>query len=1094
MSNKSFSIKENPYMKDIQGGEKKVMKKILSVALSTAMAFSMFASVAFGADAEKLTPEQQFNVLKEAGIVDGFPDGLAHLDQTVTRAQLAKIIVKSMALEEVTGVATYKDKNYTAKHWAAPFIESATKAGILKGVSTNPANPLFNPTGNVTVQELAKVLVEANKLEVPTEANNTASEWAKGYVAAAVKAGYIAEGINYQANATRAQTVVAAHAIYEFNNFKVTKADVIDANNVKLTLSTGEVVEVKLEKALVPRQKTDLVYKAKDGRELKYSVTWDLKEATKVESVASSNLKQVVVTFDGEVDKVSAEDASNYTISNNKKVESASLSADGRSVTLTLEGTKLADVLNNQKEFKLSFNNVKAGSKVISVTDYKFTPLDNTLPTATAVQALGNKTVKLTFSEPIYNVNVSDFTIDGKTAVGYADVANNVVILKLYTTLENAEHTIALKNVQDYAEFKSAPQEMKFSVVEDTVAPTVASVEKATFEKVQIKFSEPVDKATVLGSNVYWLQGSVKKFADSRVVQISDDTYEFDFTNNRIQYATSLYISNVKDYSGNTIAKDTKVDVNPVVDQTRPEVVNAELDKDNKTFTIKFNKTLNGDSAKNSANYIIRDSEGNEVRKSKSAVLQSDSKSVKVTLVQALDLGKSYTLEVAGVTDNTLLKNSIIPFTKKFDVSDTSKATVSIAKDTTNNRIIVNFSKTMNVGGEGSIGLAEKYLYAKSGGSTTDWKNIPSSTRIIVGADSKSVVLEFDKDDLKVSDIANFRVQLVKDTDGNYMNNLAQDFDTISNASRPVVKAGTNVVAKDKNKIEITFDQNLLAASVTASDFSVRAGSEFIDVINATLKDNNVVVLTLNDNALNTDGTGKNSGVMPTITIKDDARTSTAAGLAIANGVITNPYKEEIPGSLTNVTKEAGKVIVTFNETLTAVASTDANTLSNIKTDLIVKDTEGKDVPFTVESVSSNKVTLNVPTLPTSGIIKVGLVDDVRFLKDFGGTNVAKYALTEFALDVNGATAAIVSGSTNADLKLSFNKVVTSVVVETAGTTAANATLDTLAANGVTANITADGAADGEKIVFTLTDEAGNKTSYTATYKNATTAWELVKN
>ena len=122
MSNKSFSIKENPYMKDIQGGEKKVMKKILSVALSTAMAFSMFASVAFGADTEKLTPEQQFNVLKEAGIVQGYPDGLSHLDRTLTRAELAKIIVKSMALEEVTGVATYKDKNYTAKHWAAPFF------------------------------------------------------------------------------------------------------------------------------------------------------------------------------------------------------------------------------------------------------------------------------------------------------------------------------------------------------------------------------------------------------------------------------------------------------------------------------------------------------------------------------------------------------------------------------------------------------------------------------------------------------------------------------------------------------------------------------------------------------------------------------------------------------------------------------------------------------------------------------------------------------------------------------------------------------------------------------------------------------------
>ena len=39
------------------------MKKILSVALFTAMAFSMFASVAFGDDA--LNTQQKFDVLKE---------------------------------------------------------------------------------------------------------------------------------------------------------------------------------------------------------------------------------------------------------------------------------------------------------------------------------------------------------------------------------------------------------------------------------------------------------------------------------------------------------------------------------------------------------------------------------------------------------------------------------------------------------------------------------------------------------------------------------------------------------------------------------------------------------------------------------------------------------------------------------------------------------------------------------------------------------------------------------------------------------------------------------------------------------------------
>lgn len=56
------------------------MKKILSVALSTAMAFSMFASVAFGETA-KVTPQQAFDALAAKGILNGYPDGQAHLEK-----------------------------------------------------------------------------------------------------------------------------------------------------------------------------------------------------------------------------------------------------------------------------------------------------------------------------------------------------------------------------------------------------------------------------------------------------------------------------------------------------------------------------------------------------------------------------------------------------------------------------------------------------------------------------------------------------------------------------------------------------------------------------------------------------------------------------------------------------------------------------------------------------------------------------------------------------------------------------------------------------------------------------------------------------
>ncbi|MEG6588859.1 Ig-like domain-containing protein [Paenibacillus barengoltzii] len=992
MSNTSYSFKENSHVIVNQGGEKKVMKKILSVALSTAMAFSMFASVAFGADA-KLTPEQQFNALKEAGIVSGFPDGLSHLERTLTRAELAKIIVNSLSLEPVDATS-YNDKNY-ANHWGRPYIEAATQAGILNG--KDAVKKLFDPNGAVTVQELAKVLVTALKLEVPADANNTASEWAKGYVAAAVNAGYLADGINYQAQATRSQAVVAAYAIYEAAQVPTVKSyTVVDSKNVEFTLSNGEVVKVALEKALEPNKATEVTFKTADGKEIKASVTWVVTEASKVESVSASNLKQVVVAFDGEVDKATAEDASNYTLSNNLTVESASLSADGKTVTLTLKGDKPSDVMTNQKEYKLSFNNVKAGSKVLSVKDFKFTPLDNSVPTATKVEALGNKTVKVTFSEPIYRANASSITIDGKAAVGYAEVAGNVVIFKLYSTLENAEHTISIANVEDFVPFKSAPQELKFTVVEDKEAPTVAAVEKASFETVRIKFSEPVDKTTVLGSNVYWLQGSTKKYAGTNVTQISDDTYEFDFSANRIQYATTLYLNGIKDYSGNTIAADTKVEVNPVVDQTRPEVVNAELKDDNKTFVIKFSKSLLTSSANDSAHYIVRDADGNEVRKSKTAVLRADGKTVDVTLVQALDLGKTYTLEVAGVQDTTILGNSSLPFSKKFEVANTSKATVSVDRLVADNKIVVSFSKTVALSGEGAATSFDKYYYSKDNGTT--WNKIPDSTDLRVSPDSKSVILTFDEDDLKVNDITNFRVQLIKDTDDQYINGLYQDFNssTIGTGAAPVLKVTDAVYAVADNKIEVEFDKDLLAASVSASDFKVKAGVTELTVISAALKSDNskVVVLTLAD-AFKLNSDGKYNGTNPTVTINANARTATAAGIPIAADSTGQVAGDKIAGKLTNVTATTTQVTLTFSETLKTLTGAD---LANVATDLELKKTNGSAVSFTVASVNGVNVVLNITGGTTESVLQVKVKDDTRFLKDASGNLIEGSDLVEFVV------------------------------------------------------------------------------------------------
>lgn len=850
MSNKSFSIKENPYMKDIQGGEKKVMKKILSVALSTAMAFSMFASVAFGADAEKLTPEQQFNVLKEAGIVQGYPDGLSHLDRTVTRAELAKIIVKSMALEEVTGVASYKDKNYTAKHWAAPFIEAATQAKILEGVSTNPANPLFNPTGNVTVQELAKVLVEANKLEVPTGATNTASDWAKGYVAAAIKAGYIAEGINYQANATRAQTVVAAHAIYEFNNFKVTNAVAKDATNVTLTLSTGEVVEVKLETPLKANEKTDLVYKAKDGRELKYSVTWVVTTATKVESATSTNLKEVEVTFDGEVDKATATDKDNYSINQGAKaVRSATLLEGGKSVRLLLAD---GHTFIQGTDYTVQVKNVKAGTATLSTASVKFTSADNTLPTATEVKALGNKAIKVTFSEPVKTVAANNFRLDDKAFLGKVDKGANEreVILKDYAgNLSIGAHKLTVSLVEDYAGLKSLAATTDFTVVEDKEAPTVTNI-TATLEKMTVTFSEDIDPDSVKSDTFYWKSGDTKKLG--KATPISGNVYEVDFTANRLPgYETTIFVDGVKDYSGNVIAvKEHKVTA--TVDLNRPKVADVTYGTNGKeVLTVKFDKAVY---ATDRANFTVKKGDDLFPVSSIEYAPGSDNKAVNIKFSPALKDGE-YSLKVTGVKDRTALGNQIEDYSTTFKVDDTSRPTLvrDVDANESNRSVVIDFQKKMDLA---TLNNRSNYYVAVSTDGTDEnkvTKSIGDDVQVTPILDGRAVVLvfpEYIQGNVKTSfptldnpsgTVRSVTVVGMRSAAGNLLDSEA------ASATKKIV-AGKKVNAikaeqKDYRTIEVTFDQAI--SKVYSGDFTVSGAT--IDTVDVKESGDVVVIKTVSD-------------------------------------------------------------------------------------------------------------------------------------------------------------------------------------------------------------------------------------------------------
>lgn len=797
MSNTSYPFKENSIVMNVQGGEKKVMKKILTVALSTAMAFSMFASVAFGDTA--VTPQQKFDALAAKGIFNGYPDQQAHLEKEMTRAEFAKVITKLLGLKEVTGTLSYKDKGYDAKNWAVPYIEAVTAAGIMQGQDT--AKKIFNYNGKVTIQEMATVLVRALKLEVPANPNNSATEWAKGYVQAAIDKGLIPATANFQANASRSQLVEAAYAIDQAKNITFTYK-IVDPSNVEFTLSTGEVVKVKLDKPLEANKETEVKFKDAAGNEYTAKVTWAVTTATKVDSASATNLKQVVVTFDGTVDPASAQNINNYNV-DGKVIDSVTLSADNKVATILLDKDS---ALANQKKTFVQVSNVKNEGATKTITQkVEFTPLDVAAPEVQSVTGLGTKAFKVKFSEPVKpedmistNFRIDDQPIAATVKYSYPDTA--IVV----TNLTEGNHTLRVSNVKDFSGLAIAPVAKEFTVTQDTTAPKVVSAKSYDLKQVTVEFDETIKSVSSAYANV----SSVK----ASKITVNDNKVTLEFAQPLSYTENVIHISGVKDYSDNSA--DVDVNVTPTLDVTRPTVVTAGLTQDTVSgryvAEIKFSKeVLKGDAEKRE-NYVLKDSDGNIAKVSgvnkdgnpvRQPVLDKDGKTVTVDLGSDLK-DVDYTLTISGIRDTAYVGNVLLPQTVTLSGKVAATGQIDRAWLSRDGWLYIQLNKTLSTSGAGSAADPAKY--------TVDGKVLTTSAANVEFVSTNTVRIKPDKAGAVVKGDT-ITVSYIQDADGNYLRqkgtgsyNLTA---TVKNEDEAIIATEAKITGT--KEVKVTFDAPL---------------------------------------------------------------------------------------------------------------------------------------------------------------------------------------------------------------------------------------------------------------------------------------------
>lgn len=181
------------------------MKKVLSFVLSIAMVVCLMPTMAFAAttsasssaaysDIEGTACEGAVNVLTALKVVDGFTDGTYKPEQTVTRAQMAKLVVTALGVADYATAKTSKYTDMGSATWAIPYVEYASNLNIVNGVG----NGKFNPNGTVTYEQAATMIVRA--LGYTDQCKEMNGTWPAIYVQKAMALGIFEDVVNGGAN------------------------------------------------------------------------------------------------------------------------------------------------------------------------------------------------------------------------------------------------------------------------------------------------------------------------------------------------------------------------------------------------------------------------------------------------------------------------------------------------------------------------------------------------------------------------------------------------------------------------------------------------------------------------------------------------------------------------------------------------------------------------------------------------------------------------------------------------------------------------------------------------------------------------------
>lgn len=199
------------------------MKKVLSLVLVIAMVLSSM-SFAFAAKFEDVTGdyEKAINALAGLGIITGYEDGTYRPENTITRAEVAKLLVEILGYGDLVAGAKSNFSD-TQGHWADAWIAIAAGRNIVIGTGDGK----FTPDRQVTYDEVLTMIVRG--LGYTDDSNEIKSmTWPTNFKVKAAEIG-VTDGVKM--SSTGADRGGVAQAL--FNALDATLVTVDTDGNVK---------------------------------------------------------------------------------------------------------------------------------------------------------------------------------------------------------------------------------------------------------------------------------------------------------------------------------------------------------------------------------------------------------------------------------------------------------------------------------------------------------------------------------------------------------------------------------------------------------------------------------------------------------------------------------------------------------------------------------------------------------------------------------------------------------------------------------------------------------------------------------------------